>query len=212
MDNAIVANGLRKRYGNTIALDGVSFSVPSGSVYCIVGPNGSGKTTLLNVISGSVMPDEGSITSSDTIGYCHQNPMLYSDLSIHQNIGLFSELLSAKRDWAERAIDMLFLRDKLGERVSELSSGTRKKVELCIAMLADPGILVLDEPIAGFDRESSKGIIRFIKSMAGKKTVIIATHQLAELRGIGTHLMVLEKGKKAYEKKGVRDLEKAYKA
>ncbi len=208
---AITATRVSKRFGESFALGEISFSIPKGSVYCIAGPNGSGKSTLLNIISGSLAPDSGKIEVNGSFGYCHQNPLLFNDLTLSQNLGIFSEMLSADQKSTKNAISLLGLREALSSRISELSSGTKKKAELAIALLGDPEILLLDEPTTGLDSRSSQDLLLFIKSASRKKTLVIATHQLADLESIATHLFVLKKGEKACEARLSVGLEAAYK-
>jgi ABC-2 type transport system ATP-binding protein len=210
-DLAVRARDLQKSFGRTVALDSISFTVLRGSVYCIAGPNGSGKTTLLNILAGISSSDTGALEVNGTVGYCRQNPLLYSDLTVSQNISLFSEMLAAKKGQPERIISLLGLSEFSERKVGELSSGTKKKAELCISFLQDPDIFVLDEPTTGLDRKSSEELLSFIRKSTGGKTVILATHQLSDVEGLCTHLMVLKKGRKAYEGRATGSLEKTYK-
>ncbi len=211
MAKSIDVRNITKRFGNTLALDNVSVSVPSGSVYCVAGPNGSGKTTMLDVLTGTVSSDGGEIKITGRVGYCHQNPMLYEDLSVSQNIEVFSEILSVKKSSAQSTLDLLGLEEFSNKRVSNLSSGTKKRVELCVSMISDPEVLMLDEPITGLDKKSEDEVLKFIRSIKGKKTVVISTHKLRELEGICDHLLVLNFGRKELEKQDVKEIESTYK-
>ena len=211
MADAIIARNLTKRFGNTLALRSVSFAVPSGSVYCIAGPNGSGKTTLLNVLSGSLLADSGSASIHRSIGFCHQNPLLYADLTVHQNLVLFSDMLYASKKDMETLISLLGVADFLGKKVLELSSGTKKKVELAISLLSDPEIILFDEPTTGLDNKSVEDLLSFIRNLRGRKTLVIATHQLSDLEGIATHLLVLKNGEMLFEGKASGSLQRTYK-
>lgn len=209
MADAITATGIRKSFGSTQVLSDISITIPKGSVYCILGPNGSGKTTLLNLLAGSTRPDAGSIQRHGTVGYCHQVPLLYADLSVRQNLELFSELVDAKKDSVSGIAQMLGLNDVLDKRATTLSSGMKKRLELAIALLPDPDILILDEPTTGLDSESAEGLVSFIKQIAGKKTIVLATHQLSDIKGLCTGLLTLKEGKQTYQGSGKpRDSEK----
>ncbi|MFH1470909.1 MAG: ABC transporter ATP-binding protein [Candidatus Micrarchaeota archaeon] len=210
MDDAITGVGLAKRFGRTDALRGVSLSIPKNSVYCIAGENGSGKTTLLNILSGAIVQDGGSVQAHGSIGYCRQTPLLYSDLSIRQNLSLFAEMLSSEPTALSNAASMLNLFESLEKKALEASAGTRKKAELAVSLLNNPEILLMDEPTTGLDSFSSGELLTYIKSQKGKKTVVIATHQLCDLEGIATHLLVLEKGKKIFEGKVQGQLARLY--
>lgn len=210
MVDAIIANGLSKQFGKTLALNDVSLTVPAGSVYCVAGPNGSGKTTLLNILSGSLRPTSGSLSVHGSSGYCHQNPQLYPDLTVFQNLVLFSEMLSASREKMENAISRLGLGELLKKTPSELSSGTKKKVELAISILPDPEIVFLDEPTTGLDRMGAEEFLSLIKNFPGTKTLVIATHQLSDVENVATHLLVLKRGNKLFEGTVSGSLEKTY--
>ncbi|MFH1448581.1 MAG: ABC transporter ATP-binding protein [Candidatus Micrarchaeota archaeon] len=211
MTDAIVAKNIHKRFGRAKALVNVSLIIPRGSVYCIAGPNGSGKTTLLEILSGGLSPDNGTIVSEGTIGYCRQNPLLYEDLTVSQNIELFSDILCADRGVVDEMAEVLELGMEMKKRVMDLSSGTKKRVELCIAVMSGPDILILDEPTTGLDRRSSDRMISFIRGIRKEGTVVIATHLLHEFEGLCSHLLVLKEGEKVYEKGNVKNLENVYK-
>ncbi len=210
MVDAIIAKGVTKRFGKIFALKNVSLTVPSGAIYCIAGPNGSGKTTLLDILSGSRSPDSGSASINLSIGYCHQNPLLYSDLTVHQNFILFSEMLFASQANRESLMSLLGLGNFSSKKVLELSSGTKKKMELAIALLSNPEIILLDEPTTGLDKKSVEDLLAFIRGLKGKKTLVIATHQLSDLENVATHLLVLKNGEKLSDGELSGSLEKNY--
>lgn len=139
-------------------LRGASLEVRAGELVGLVGENGSGKSTLMQIIVGLQGRDAGTVTRPDRFGYCPQVPLLWDALTVHEHVVLFSEAYGLAEDATRRSEDAL-----LGElgfnryrdvRVSELSGGTRQKLNLTLALLHDPVLLLLDEPYAGFDWET----------------------------------------------------------
>jgi ABC-type multidrug transport system ATPase subunit len=208
--NAVEGSGISKRFGKTPALDALSFAVPKGAFYLVAGPNGSGKTTLLGIMAGVIKPDSGELGVNGSVGYCSQLPLIYEDLSVVQNLEVFSSMLGARGSGMKRNIELLQLDSFLSRQAGELSPGVKKKLELAVSLLGGPDVLVLDEPTTGLDRESSSELLAFLKTIPGGKTVVVATHQLSDFQGLCTHLLVLRKGRKLYEGRASARLDKKY--
>jgi ABC-2 type transport system ATP-binding protein len=147
---------IAKRFAGKSILVNASLTVPSGSMVGIVGENGTGKSTLLKIIVGALRPDAGSVTRRGRVGYCPQDVTLFEELTIHENFKLFAAAygLSDEKTWRKTADELIV---KLSFRPYEhsmakvLSGGTRQKLNLAIALLHNPDVLVLDEPYAAFD-------------------------------------------------------------
>lgn len=161
----IEATDLEKRYasrlpiGRTVeVLDGASISIDGGEVVGIVGENGSGKSTLMQILVGALAPDAGTVERRGPIGWCPQETLLYDRLTVRETFDLFGEayemddeaVAEARADLAER----LGFEEYLGYRVDQLSGGNRQKVNLGVAVMHDPAVLLLDEPYTGFDWET----------------------------------------------------------
>lgn len=217
--DVIVCENITKTYGAKRALDSVSLRVPKGSVYAIAGPNGSGKTTLINVIARVLRPSSGALRVEGKLAYSCQAPHLVADLNVRENLNFFSDLYGVGDEgWKRRVLELTGASDWLNYRIEDLSSGMRKRVELAVALLPNPDIFALDEPTAGLDAESAGHILNLMRALRGdahKKTLIVTTHQLGELKGICDHLAILREGKKVFDGPvlagKIKNLEETYK-
>jgi ABC-2 type transport system ATP-binding protein len=196
MPDAIDVSGVYKLFGETAAISNISFKVSKGEFFCVCGPNASGKTTLLNLTAGAIPPDKGTIKTNGKIGYCHQTPMLFSDLTVSQNLEIFSMLSLAEKKEAKKTIELLGLSSESNKKACDLSSGTKKKLELAVSLLSNPDILLFDEPTAGLDKDSLDDFIAFLKKIKGKKTIVVATHQLSDFKKLCDRQLILKKEKK----------------
>jgi ABC-2 type transport system ATP-binding protein len=162
---ALRAEGIEKTYGSRFSftrtvevLTGASIELSTGEIAGIVGENGSGKSTLLKILVGVLEPDAGSITTEATVGWCPQESLLYDRLTVTETFDLFGEAYGLDRDEIEanrdQLADRLDFEQFLDYRIDHLSGGNRRKVDLSIALLHDPDVLLLDEPYTGFDWET----------------------------------------------------------
>ena len=155
---------LARRYGDVVALDGISFRVEAGQMFGFVGPNGAGKTTTMRIVLGVLSADRGQVrwrgaaVSADTrtrFGYMPEERGLYPKMRVRDQLVYFARLhgigAAAAVAAAERWIDRLGLSDRAGDRVEQLSLGNQQRVQLAAAMVHDPELLVLDEPFSGLD-------------------------------------------------------------
>ena len=161
-DVVLRAEGLEQTYGSRLpfgrtveVLDGASIEIRAGEVVGIVGENGSGKSTLLKALVGALDPDAGTVETSGRVGWCPQEELLYDRLTVRETFRLFGEAYGMDRteaaDARDRLADRLDFAEFLDYRVDQLSGGNRQKVNLSVALLHDPDILLLDEPYTGFD-------------------------------------------------------------
>jgi ABC-type multidrug transport system ATPase subunit len=182
----LVATGVSKRFGRLTVLDGVDLTVDAGEIVALTGENGAGKSTLLRICAGLVRADEGEVTVGGRIGYCPQAPGLFELLTADDHLVIFGRGAGIGRSEALRSGHEIL--DEFGyphrERVvtRDLSGGTRQKLNLALALLADPAVLLLDEPYQGFDRGT---YLNFWDHCAiwrdAGKAVLVVTHMLAEL-------------------------------
>ena len=184
MTEAVRLEKVCKSFNGKSVLKDFCLQVSFGKVFCLSGPNGSGKTTVLNIIAGRMKLDSGSVFVKGKPGYCHQEPRLFDDLTVRENLEVFSQLVNAGKEEAERISGLAGLAEFDEKRVGELSTGMRKRVELAVSMLGSPQVLLLDEPTTGLDKESVGHVINVLKKLKGKKTLLIATHQLDDFRGV----------------------------
>jgi ABC-type multidrug transport system ATPase subunit len=153
---AIEIRGVRCAFHGRPVLRDVTLSLSPGSLVGLVGENGAGKTTLLRILAGLLEPDAGSISAQGRLGYCPQEPALFEALTVREHFRLFADALGIA-DWttvAQPWIDRLRLGPSMHTLVGVASGGTRQKLNLALALLARPDVLLLDEPYAAFDWET----------------------------------------------------------
>lgn len=189
--------------GGKQVLNGVNLSIEKGEVLGLVGRSGSGKTVLIKTIIGFLKPDKGQIKinskSNYPIGYSMQENAIYENLTVLQNLRYFASINRIKWRIKRQRIRELIKSMDLGEYkrklVKNISGGTKKRVDLACALLGDPDIVVLDEPLLGLDPglvDSILGIIKKIEKQG--KTVIISSHQIAELSRVCSRFVLLKDG------------------
>ncbi len=194
----LVANGIVKRYKNRTVLDGVNFTLQRGEVVAVVGENGSGKSTFLKICAGVLSPDEGRIVRYGKVGYCPQDPGLLPRLTIDEHLHCFGTGLGLSQAKAikrgRRHLKLLGTKDHEGLS-AQLSGGTRQKLNLALALLGNPAILLLDEPYQGFDHGTYVNFWELVEGWKNKgKAVVVITHLLAEL-GRADRVIDLTRGK-----------------
>ncbi|MGC1342316.1 MAG: ABC transporter ATP-binding protein [Candidatus Binataceae bacterium] len=209
---ALEAAGLRKSYGERVALDGVSLSVDRGEIVGLLGPNGAGKTTTLSILATLLEPDSGTVrlagvSSQDDrgalrrkLGYVPQAIALYPTLSALQNLELFARIHGAgKRHAIAASVDALEavgLGPRANDPVSILSGGMKRRLNLACAMVHRPEILLLDEPTVGVDPQSREQILLTVKGAAELGTAIIySTHYMEEVESICDHALLIDYGR-----------------
>jgi ABC-type multidrug transport system ATPase subunit len=181
----LAASRICKRYGGTIILDDVELTVGAGEVVALTGENGAGKTTLLRICAGITRADSGRVQVGGRIGYCPQIPGLFELLTADDHLVMFGRASGLSREESlRRGHSILAEFDfPLHERtvMRDLSGGTRQKLNLAIALLADPTVLLLDEPYQGFDRGTYVNFWDHCQTWRSQlKSVVVVTHMLAE--------------------------------
>lgn len=208
-DGLIVADALTKRYGEREALRGVSFTVSAGELVAIVGPNGAGKTTLLSILAGVQSADAGAVLGTGVgaglgwaIGWAPQSPAVYGKLTVAENLRLFARLARVVdvAGAVERMLEQTGLRARANERVARLSGGNRQRVNVALALIADPPALALDEPTSALDPGQRQRLWEFLSELARAGTaVLFSTHHLGEVRGHATRALVLADGELLFD-------------
>ncbi|HEX2087233.1 MAG TPA: ABC transporter ATP-binding protein [Solirubrobacteraceae bacterium] len=193
----IAAEEVTKRYGEREALRRVSFAASPGERLAVIGPNGAGKTTLLSILAGIVEPTSGRVEDGGRVGWVPQEPAVYGKLSVRENLRLFARLERVPDvDGAvDRALEQTGLTDRADDELSTLSSGNRQRVNIAIGLLADPPVLLLDEPSSALDPRHRQRVWTFLDRLATEGTTIVfATHDLAEAARHADRLLVLADG------------------
>lgn len=195
---------ISKNYGRVQALKGVSFNVPKGTVFGILGPNGSGKTTLLGIIMDILKPTSGNYKLFDEvpteehrrqIGTFLETPNFYHYLSAVRNLQIAATLKEKGADDIPRVLEMVNLTHRKDSRFSTYSLGMKQRLAIASCLLGDPEVLILDEPTNGLDPVGIAEIRELIKELHLQgKTIIMASHLLDEVEKVCTHVAILKKG------------------
>ena len=196
-DVAIELLGLRREFGDRVALDGIDLRVERGQSVAVLGPNGSGKSTLLRILAGLLRPSGGDVSvlgydlPKEThglrgrVGYLGHEPLLYRDLSPRENLELVAALHGLDPETWDPRIDALLnavgMTERSGDRVSELSAGMRQRIDICRAVLHEPELLLLDEPDAHLDPDARRRAAPLDAAGDGRTRVIVS-HE----RGVAT--------------------------
>jgi ABC-2 type transport system ATP-binding protein len=199
----IEGRGLVKRFGERVALRGVSFEAHRGELLAVIGPNGAGKTTLLSILAGIRRPDQGTVSRQPgEIGWIPQQAALYRRLTVAENLRLFAHLEGVAD--VEAAVGEMLGQTALAERrddqVGTLSGGNQQRINIAIGLLARPAVLLLDEPSAGLDPRQRERLWEFVLGLAGGgTTVIFSTHNIQEAERYGQRLLLLADGERLFD-------------
>jgi ABC-2 type transport system ATP-binding protein len=204
------ARELTKRYGALTAVHNLSLEVYEGEVLGLLGPNGAGKTTSINMLCGLLKPDSGQvsirgkiITNGDAklrsrVGMCPQNIVLWNTLTCLEQMQFIGEMYGLKgrsaRQRSEQLLEELDLSEKKDKLARTLSGGMQRRLNLAMALVHDPEILVLDEPEAGLDPQSRVMVREYIKSLARRKTIILTTHNMDEADRMADRVAIIDHG------------------
>ena len=206
--NAIISiSNLKKKFGDFTAVDGLNFEIYRNEIFGLLGPNGAGKTTTISMICGLLTPSEGSIkfnsfNSNDyksIIGYCPQENIFYPKLTCIEQLQFIGEIYGIASNTAKtralELLDLLGLKDKTNVRASKLSGGMKRRLNICLALVHNPEILILDEPEAGLDPQSRILVRDFIKNFGKEKTIILTTHNMDEADRLADRIAIIDYGK-----------------
>lgn len=195
---------ISKKYGAVQALTNVSFDVPAGCVFGVLGPNGSGKTTLLGIVTDVLKADQGDFTLLDQpasarqrqqIGTLLETPNFYHYLSGYQNLKIAATIKQRGADDIERVLKIAGLSARQHSKFKTYSLGMKQRLAIASALLGDPQVLILDEPTNGLDPEGIAEVRALIRQVAQSgKTIIMASHLLDEVEKVCTHVAILRKG------------------
>lgn len=205
MQPVLSLNGITKFYGKIHALDNVSFDVPEGSVFGILGPNGSGKTTMLGIVMDVLKPTSGTFaffgkpadsTLRKDIGTLLETPNFYHYLSGEKNLAIAAEIKGKGRGDIPAVLEKVNLTERKKSKFSTYSLGMKQRLAIASSLLSNPSVLVFDEPTNGLDPVGIAEIRELIKRLAGEgKTIIMASHLLDEVEKVCTHVAILKRGK-----------------
>jgi len=199
---SLVVEGVSKSFGERRAVREVSFEVAPGELLAIIGPNGAGKTTLLTMLGGIRAPDTGTVTqhgpnADKRIGWVPQQTAIYMKLTVAQNLRLFARLEGVEDPDAtvQRMLEQTGLQERANDELSSLSGGNRQRVNIAVGLLADPPVLLLDEPSAALDPRQRQRLWTFIDGLTERGTsVVFCTHDISEAERHGDRVLVLADG------------------
>jgi ABC-2 type transport system ATP-binding protein len=214
---SITVKGITKRYGTQVAVNNVSFQIPTGEIVGFIGPNGAGKSTTMKIITGNLPPDSGSVLIKDLpalehpkeirhmIGYLPEHNPLYLDMYIREYLNYVADLYKSKvgsrkskglsrKSSVEKVIELTGLGPEVGKTIGKLSKGYRQRVGLAQALIHDPDILILDEPTTGLDPNQLSEIRSLISNIGKEKTVLLSTHILQEVEAICDRVLIINQG------------------
>lgn len=207
----IEVEGLTKDYGTVVAVRDVSFSVGRGEVVGFLGPNGAGKSTTLRILAGFLGASSGkvriaghdiaedSLAARGALGYMPEAAPLYPELRVREYLDFRARLKRVARAKRSAAVEQAMERTRLGEvaeiSIGHLSKGYRQRVALADALVADPPLLILDEPTAGLDPNQVREVRGLIKELARDHTVLLSTHILSEVEATCQRALVIDRGR-----------------
>lgn len=209
---AIRIDNISKRYGRTLALDGISFDIRNKELFALLGPNGAGKTTLLHILCTLLRPDSGvaqirgfdvvkqPLAARRLLGIVFQEPSLDDRLTVRENLNLhglvFGVPRKLRRQRIEEMLDLVELTDWADKTARTLSSGMKRRLEIARAMIHDSEIMLLDEPTVGLDAQTRERIWSYIRRLQRERqiTVLVTTHYIEEVEGCD-RVCIVDQGK-----------------
>src|SRR5574342_276785 len=209
---AIEVLDLHKSFGETQAVQGVSFDVGQGEIFSLLGPNGAGKTTTISMLSCLLRPNEGdahvmghSIRTDgmgvkSVLGVVPQEIALYEDLTARENLTFWGKMYglrgSALKSRVNEVLDVIGLSDRANERVGKYSGGMKRRVNIGVALLHKPKVIYMDEPTVGIDPQSRRSILDSVVALKDQgMTVLYTTHYMEEAQELSDHIAIMDHGK-----------------
>lgn len=207
----IQVSHLTKRYGDRIAVEDLTFTVDSGMVYGFLGPNGAGKSTTMNILTGCLAATEGQVTidgfdifdqpakAKARVGYLPEQPPLYTGMTVREYLSFVARAkgvkMAALDGELERAMSATGVTDVADRLIRNLSKGYRQRVGIAQALLADPSVIILDEPTVGLDPLQIVEIRELIRSLGRDRTVILSSHILSEVQAVCDRVLMIHRGR-----------------
>ena len=209
----IEVESLVKKYGNHTAVDQLSFTVEKGQIYGFLGPNGAGKSTTMNIMTGYIAANSGTVTingydilkepgkAKQCIGYLPEIPPLYTDMTVQEYLMFVAELkkMSKKKraEHVDEIMEMTQITDVKGRLIKNISKGYKQRVGLAQALIGNPEVLILDEPMVGLDPKQIIEMRDLIKKLSENCTIILSSHILSEVSAVCDHILIISNGKLA---------------
>jgi len=218
------ARNVSKQYGNYLALDDISISVPKGSVFGLLGPNGAGKTSFIRIINQITAPDTGELYFNgerlrpehvERIGYLPEERGLYKKMEVGEQCMYLARLKGLSKEEAKKRLRFWFEKFEIqawwNKKIEELSKGMAQKVQFVVTILHEPELLIFDEPFSGFDPVNAKLIKNEILELSEKgATIIFSTHRMESVEELCDHIALIHQSKKILDGK-MKDIREANK-
>jgi len=210
--NAIEVKNLKKAFGNLQAVQGVDFAAQKGEILSLLGPNGAGKSTTISMLSGLLAPNDGnasimghSITTDPeaakaSLGVVPQDIALYPDLSARENLVFWGKMYNLRgatlKTRVDEVLEVIGLADRQKDRVGKFSGGMKRRVNIGVALLHKPDVVIMDEPTVGIDPQSRRHILDNVRELNRQgMTVLYTTHYMEEAAELSRHIAIMDKGK-----------------
>lgn len=218
----LAVENIGRSFGGFVALEGVTTAFQPGKVTSIIGPNGAGKSTFFNVLSGVLTPSSGTIRFKGRdlkgtrqhefvhlgIARSYQITNIFPDLSVHENVRVAAQASQSRYNiWTNRnkfpelgaradaALEAVGLADKRDETAKFLAHGQQRALEIAIALISDPEVLLLDEPTAGMGPEETKDMVALLEKLATQRTILLVEHKMKMILGLSDRILVLHHGR-----------------
>ena len=210
MSSAIVCEGLCKRYGSAVALDHLDLEIREQTILGFLGLNGAGKTTTIKLLNGLITPTEGNATICgrsvrkaplelrSMIGYLSQEPAFYPWMTPSELLSYVGELFDLDRQTirsrTQRLLKELDLEDVAGRRIGGFSTGMRQRLGIAQALVNEPKVIFLDEPVSALDPFGRIHVLDIVKSLRGKATILMSSHILADVERVCDEVVIIDRG------------------
>ncbi|GAB2521516.1 ABC transporter ATP-binding protein [Nocardiopsis aegyptia] len=200
--NAVVATGLTRDYGGGAGVYDADLRVARGTVFGLVGPNGAGKTTLISLLCGVRRPDRGTVSvRAERVALCPDVPDFEPWLTASEVVSFGARLRGQRvtREQVERALERVGLSGSAHRRNRSFSRGMRQRLGLAAALVCDPDLIVLDEPVSGLDPQGRADLLNLVSDMRGERTVLFSSHLLDDVQRVCDEVAVLKAGRVVYQ-------------
>ncbi|WP_417480711.1 ABC transporter ATP-binding protein [Maricaulis maris] len=212
-DTVLSLQGVTLRYGKLTALDAVDLAIPAGAIYGFLGPNGAGKTTAIRCAMGLLTPQSGRVLIDGhdlqksrrkalaSVGAVIETPALFPNLTGRENLDITRRMLDAPPALIDRALELVDMSDAADRRVGQYSLGMKQRMGLARALLAEPRLLILDEPTNGLDPagiRDMRALIRALPERTGA-TIFMSSHLLSEVEQLASHVGLLQQGRVVFD-------------
>ena len=204
MEVILKAESLYKKFGDTVAVNNISFEVFRGEIFGFLGPNGAGKTTTIKIMSGLLKPNRGNVvfnleSQKESIGICPQHIVVWENLTCYEQLVYMGKMYQMSstglKNHVHELLDAFGLMEKKNKLAKTLSGGMQRRLNIALALIHSPALVFLDEPQAGLDPQSRVLVREYIRSLKKNSTVILTTHDMEEAEKLSDRICIIDQGK-----------------